>query len=196
MTGIVEQATKVLSSEPPRIKPESYVLPTAGSGNSSPGISAGQLQEQVKVLIDQFVALASPRTALDGAMPRGAPSFGRDWYTAEAQTSLEPAPVLSPAGSVMPGTTAQISITLVNDDDHPAQIAFLSTDLIGEDGARISAENIAFQPRELSLAARNTSVVNFRVTVPTGTRSGVYSGLVRASRLDYLHAVVMVTIES
>ena len=35
-----------------------------------------------------------------------------------------------------------------------------------------------------------------RMVVPAQTRCGVYSGLVRASKLDYLHAVVVVQVES
>jgi hypothetical protein len=34
-----------------------------------------------------------------------------------------------------------------------------------------------------------------RVVVPAQTRCGVYSGLIRASRLDYLHAVLVVQVE-
>jgi hypothetical protein len=33
------------------------------------------------------------------------------------------------------------------------------------------------------------------VDVPVQTTGGVYSGLIRASRLDYLHAVMVVQVE-
>lgn len=194
-TGIVEQATAVLSSEPSRINPVPYAKQAASIGATPKGAWAGQLEAQVKTLVDQFVALASQPPALDLAMPQVMPFGGGDWLPDAAQTGIEPAPVLSPSGPVAPGSTAQITIKLVNEDDQSAQIAFLSTDLVGEDGGRISAENISFQPREVTLAASGTSVVVVRINIPAQTRCGIYSGLVRASKLDYLHAVLVVQVE-
>jgi hypothetical protein len=193
MTGIVEQATKVLSSEQPRIKPEPYVLPTASSGISSQGISAGQLQEQVKVLIDKFVALASQSPPLDTALPQSMLFGGRE-SPSDAALTIEPAPVLSPSGPVAPGSTAQVRIKLVNEDDQPAYIDFLSTALVGENGAQIPTANISFEPHEMTLAPGSTGAVIVRTTIPARTRSGVYSGLLRASTLDYLHAVLVVQV--
>jgi hypothetical protein len=37
--------------------------------------------------------------------------------------------------------------------------------------------------------------VTARVVIPAQTRCGVYSGLMRASKLDYLHAVLVVQVE-
>lgn len=194
MTGIVEQATQVLSSEQPRVKPEPYVLPATGSGNSSQGISAGQLQEQVKVLIDQFVALASQPPQLDTALPKTMLFGERESPADPARPAIEPAPVISPSGPVAPGGSAQVSIKLVNEDDQPAHIGLLSTTLLGEDGAQIPAANVSFEPNEMTLAPGSTGAVIVRTTIPTRTRSGVYSGLLRASRLDYLHAVLVVQV--
>ena len=55
---------------------------------------------------------------------------------------------------------------------------------------------ISFQPRELMLSPGKTGEVTVRVVVPAQTRCGVYSGLVRASKLDYLHAVLVVQVEA
>jgi hypothetical protein len=196
MTGIVEQATKVLASEQPRIKPEPYVLPAAGSSISSQGISAGQLQEQVKVLIDQFVALASRAQPLGTALPQAMLVRGRESSADPAGLTIEPAPVLSPSGPVAPGSTAQVSIKLVNEDDQPAYVGFLSTALVGEDGAQIPAVNVSFHPREMTLEPGRNGAVIVSVTIPAQARGGFYSGLLRASRLEYLHAVLVVQVES
>ena len=72
---------------------------------------------------------------------------------------VEPAPVLASSGPVAPGGTAQISVSLVNEDEQSAQIVFFSTGLIGEDGACIPAERISFQPRELMLSPGKTGEV-------------------------------------
>jgi hypothetical protein len=108
---------------------------------------------------------------------------------------VEPAPVLSPPGPIAPGGSAQFAISLVNDDERPAQVAFFSTDLIGEDGAHLPAEGVSFRPRELTLLSGQAGDVIVRVVVPAHTRCGVYSGLIRASTLEYLHAVLVVQVE-
>ena len=123
-TGIVEQAAAVLSSEPSRIHPVPYARRAANIDASPQSAWAGQLEAQVKTLVDQFVALAIQAPALDGAMPPGMPFAGSNRLPDTAQMSIDPAPVLSPPGPVAPGGTAQITIgrapdsTLVLDDDY------------------------------------------------------------------------------
>jgi hypothetical protein len=193
-TGIVEQATTVLASERPGVSPVPSVWPDAGSIASTQSIQSSELQAQLSQLIEQFVALASRPPSLDAGaqLPRTvlerAPS-------SDASCVVEPAPVLAPPGPVAPGGTAQISISLVNEDQQPAQIVFFSTGLIGEDGERIPAERVSFQPRELMLLPGKTGEVIVGVVIPAQTRCGVYSGLVRASKLDYLHAVLVVQVD-
>ena len=60
----------------------------------------------------------------------------------------------------------------------------------------LPAEMVSFQPRELMLSPGKTGEVTVRVVIPAQTRCGVYSGLVRASKLDYLHAVLVVQVEA
>lgn len=193
LTGVVDQAAAILASERPSVNPTSSARLDPGSLASTQGTRIGQLQEQVDVLIERLAALVAqppaPAAALSGFVP--VPEATAD----AGHLIVEPAPVLSPAGPVMPGATAQISISLVNEDEEPARIGFMSTSLIGEDGGQIAAERISFEPRELTLQPGDTGEVIVRMLVPAGTRCGVYSGLVRASKLDYLHAVVMVEVQ-
>jgi hypothetical protein len=109
--------------------------------------------------------------------------------------TIEPAPVLAAAGPVRRGETAQINISLVNEDERPARIAFISTGLIGDAGERIGPERVSFKPQEVTLQPGEAGKVNVCVDVPVQMSCGVYSGLVRASILDYLHAVVVVQVE-
>jgi hypothetical protein len=192
-TGIVDQATTVLALERPSRSPALSAWTDASSIASTPSAQVGQLQTQLSRLIEQFVALASrpPNlTAGAPAVPEQAPSSDASCMV------VEPAPVLAPSGPVAPGATAQISASLVNEDEQPAQIVFFSTGLIGEDGACIAAERISFQPCELMLSPGKTGEVWVRVAIPAQTRCGVYSGLIRASKLDYLHAVLVLQVES
>jgi hypothetical protein len=195
VTGIVDQAAAVLASERSNVSPMPSAHSDAGSVASKQSTQISQLQEQVNALIEQLVALASRPPVLDVAAPQSTILAGRKSSLDSAQPNVEPAPVLSPAGPVAPGGTAQISVSLVNEDEQPAQIVFLSTGLIGEGGEQIPAEGISFQPRELTLQPGDTGEVIVRVTVPAQTRCGVYSGLIRASKLDYLHAVSLVQVE-
>jgi hypothetical protein len=164
-------------------------------GSIPPTQSTQILQQQVNELIEQVVGLAAGRPpGLEAATPPSANLPGPLSDTSDL--IVEPAPVLSPPGPVAPGTTAQIRISLVNEDEQPAQIAFFSTGLIGEDGERIPAERVSCQPRELTLSPGKTGEVTVGVVIPAQTRRGVYSGLVRASKLDYLHAVLVVQVDN
>jgi hypothetical protein len=193
ITGIVEQATAVLATERPSPAPYAWSDVSSASTQSA---RISQLQEQVNALIEQLVPLASRPPALDIAAAQLTSGSEQKAPSDSAHLIVEPAPVLSPAGPIAPGGAAQICISLVNEDNQPAQIVFFSTGLVGEDGERIPAERISFEPRELILSPGKTGEVMVRMVVPAQTRCGVYSGLVRASKLDYLHAVVVVQVES
>ena len=195
VTGIVDQAAAVLASERPGGPREPSAWTDAGPAASTQNTRVGQLQQQVNQLIEQFVALASrpPSVDLPASLPIKIPGYQP---SADAGSLVvEPAPVLAPPAPVAPGGTAHISISLVNEDEQPAQIAFFSTGLIGQDGECISAERVSFQPRELMLSPGQTAEVIVSVVIPAQTRCGVYSGLVRASKLDYLHAVLVVQVD-
>ena len=194
ITGIVEQATAVLASERPSVSSAPYAWSDMSSA-STQSARISQLQEQVNALIEQLVPLVSRPPALDIAAAQLTSVSGQKPPSDSAHLIVEPAPVLSPAGPIAPGGAAQICISLVNEDDQPAQIVFFSTGLVGEDGERIPAERISFEPRELILSPGKTGEVMVRMVVPAQTRCGVYSGLVRASKLDYLHAVLVVQVE-
>ena len=195
-TGIVEQAVAVLASERPSTRAAPPVRSIAGPLAAVQSTQVSQLQEQVSQLVEQFVSLASrppvpdAGTALPAIVP--GPTSGSD----TAGTVVEPAPVVAPPGPVAPGGTAQIRISLVNEDEQPAQIAFFSTDLVGSDGQHIPAARVSCQPGDLTLAPGVVGEVLVSVAIPQQTRCGVYSGLIRASKLDYLHAVLVVQVET
>lgn len=193
MTGIVEQAAEVLASE----RPSGRASASSGTDSvaSAQGTQIDQLREQANELVERLIALAAGQRGFQTALSPSAGLPGSGPPSDRSELTVEPAPVLSAPGPVAPGATAQIRIPLVNDDEQPAQIAFFSTDLIGEDGQRIPAEGVSFQPRELTLASSNAGDVTVRVIIPAQTRCGIYSGLIRASKLDYLHAVLIVQVE-
>ncbi len=196
ITGIVEQAAAVLASARPSGSAGSPAGPGAGSIASTQSTQVSQLQAQLNELIEQVVALAGRPPGLQTAAPPSSTFPGQASPSDAADLVVEPAPVLSPPGPVAPGGAGQTKISLVNEDEQPAQIVFFSTALIGDDGEHIPAEWVSFQPRELTLSPGKTGEVIVRVAVPWQTRCGIYSGLVRASKLDYLHAVLVVQVEA
>ena len=195
-TGIVEQATAVLASERPAVASPRPARAGAVTVAPNPNLQVDQLQQQLNRLIEQFVALASRPSSLGASPPLPTAVVGQSPLSDASHVVIEPAPVLAPPGPIAPGGTAQIAISLVNEDEESAEIVFFGTGLIGDDGARIPAERISFQPRELMLSPGQTGEVVVRIAVPAQMRCGVYSGLIRASKLDYLHAVVVMQVES
>jgi hypothetical protein len=194
-TGIVEQAAAVLASERPSAGRAPAPRSEIGSVASTPSTQVSQIQGQVNAFVEQLATLVGrPAIPATGA-PLSPSQLVQHPASIAAECVVEPAPVLSPAGPVAPGGTAQISISLANEDEQSAQIAFFSTGLIGEDGRCIPAERVSFQPRELMLPPGGSGEVTARVVIPAQTRCGVYSGLMRASKLDYLHAVLVVQVE-
>jgi hypothetical protein len=115
---------------------------------------------------------SGPNTLAAGAMP----------------TLMIPAPVA-------PGGTSEVMLSVENDTESPtATFEFHSTDLIDQDGHRIAAEHVSFSSRSLSVGPHQTEKVGIRVTVPTGTPAGRYSGMLQASRMDHLRAILLIDI--
>lgn len=114
--------------------------------------------------------------------------------TANAGAGVEPAPVLTAPGLVAPGGLARIEFSLVNDDSRPASMTFFCTGLVGDAGARIGAEQISFEPPALTLAPGLTRRVSVQIAIPAQAAPGLYAGLMRASQIDPLHAVLMLRV--
>lgn len=157
---------------------------------SSPDTAAqaGALQGRLNALIEEVVSIVSSSRADLGANPAPTPHD-------DAAQAVEPAPVVGPCTPTLAGTAAQVRIALCNEDSAPVQLSFLSTGLIGDSGASIGAAHIAFQPARLDLAPGAQAELIVVVQVPAQTHPGVYSGLIRASQLDYLHAVLVIQVQ-
>ena len=143
------------------------------------------------------VQRSSPSIAKESVpapIPHTSPSVEHDAGDA-ADRLIEPAPVLFAAKPVAPGGTAAVVISLENEDVFAVEVAFFCTGLIDRDGALIPAERVSFQPQELTLGAGKEGTVEVHVAIPGDARDGVYTGLIRASKLDYLHAVLVVQVD-
>jgi len=104
-------------------------------------------------------------------------------------------PTLMMPNSIKAGESAEVPMTLENDSDKSTdELKFLSTDLVNASGDRISSEKTTFTPSSLIIGPNKAEKVTVTVRVPEGTPPGVYSGLVQATKLDQLRALLMVQV--
>lgn len=166
--------------------PYQPIAPPTSYANTS--AQAGELQGRLNALVEQIVSIIGS--------PRAEPTTDAgDRANDDDVNAVDPAPVVGSCMPVMAGTATQILIALCNEDATPACLSFLSTGLVGESGATISAANISFQPSRLDLQPGAHAELFVIVQVPSQTHPGVYSGLIRASQLDYLHAVLVIEVK-
>lgn len=105
-------------------------------------------------------------------------------------------PSLAVPTPVKAGTSIDIPMTLENASSKPTEAFYLlSSDLINPSGERIKAQQISFKPDKLVIEPQNSTIVTIRVSVPEQTPPGVYSGLLQATRLEQLRAVLSIQIE-
>ena len=105
-------------------------------------------------------------------------------------------PTVSPTESGHAGATAELSMSLENDGDTPTEeFAFHATDLVNPAGDRIAAALITFTPISIVIPPHDRARLAIRIAVPEGTSAGIYTGVLQASRLSQLRAMLLVPIE-
>lgn len=98
-------------------------------------------------------------------------------------------------GHVAAGAAAEVSMALENASDVAiASFKLHSSDLVSASGARISASHVSFTPGTLSVGPKQSGRVTVRVEVPARTPAGNYEGLVRATQLESLRAMLTVVV--
>lgn len=148
--------------------------------------------EVVDILLDMVVLAGNSLGALSERVvtvrPGGAaaPKAGADTTASLAM----PRPIA-------PGASLSVPMTLENAADAPTEtLRFHCSDLLGANGARLAASQIGFTPAELSIPARGSATVQISVSVPSDAAPGSYAGLLLASKLDQVRAVLTVQVES
>jgi len=112
-----------------------------------------------------------------------------------ARQESGPAPFLKVPGVLKSGQSVQVPMTLENSGDAPTEsLRFLSTDLMSPAGGRIPARQLAFKPAALTIKPRGRETVLVQLKIPSGTKPGLYSGLIQSSQMDQLCAVLAVQV--
>jgi hypothetical protein len=105
-------------------------------------------------------------------------------------------PSLDVPHKVRAGESIEVPLAVENAGDAPTEaIEFHSSDLVSATGARITAGRVSFAPPALVIAPGQSEVVKVTLSVPADTPPGIYAGLLQASKLHQLRAVVTVQIE-
>lgn len=194
--NIVQQATSILQRET-AVVPAS--APSDSLTDAAPPVSllkadqiearADQLRRQAGDLVEGVLSMifaagsASPSPAALGPATMSGPSAAGH------------APLIKPAGAVKAGNLAKIPFTITNDGPSTIDLAFYSSDLIGDSGFGIPARKVNFVPRLQSLRPQESTTLEALIPIPPQTPAGTYAGLIQATALEYLRAVLTVAVE-
>ncbi|MDD5507672.1 MAG: hypothetical protein PHD25_04995 [Bacteroidales bacterium] len=115
-------------------------------------------------------------------------------------TKTEEAPVsdvpkLEMPEPMKPGTETEVPMELENKSREVTDVfSMYCTDLISSQGKRIAAGNITFAPDTIKIGPGQTARVTVKVSVPRTTPAGSYSGLVQATNLYQLRAILIIRV--
>ena len=98
-------------------------------------------------------------------------------------------------GTIAPGGQGELTMSLENESDETvAEFTLHSSELVSAGGSRIPADHVSFKPATLSVAPRTSGMVTVRIRVPSDAVPGTYEGLLRATQLDGLRAMLVVQV--
>lgn len=105
-------------------------------------------------------------------------------------------PALRVPGKVKAGETGAVAMSLENPSDAgTSRFTLHASDLVSASGEHIESRSIAFSPSSLSVGPRQAGRVEVSIAVPAGTPAGTYEGLVRATQMEELRAMLTIVVE-
>lgn len=94
-----------------------------------------------------------------------------------------------------PGQRVTVSMGLENAGDTTVEaVNFIASDLITSSGLKIAASDILFEPELINIAPNSRVQVQISVNVPDDASPGTYSGMLVASKLEQVRAVLNVPV--
>lgn len=149
--------------------------------------------EVVDILLD---LLTSATKYFGGLTQRVITIRGVGRKQTEEHTAPGQLPTLMIPKSIKAGESAEVTMTLENASNQETDVfSFHSTDLVNAAGDRIDAKQVAFAPSSITIGPRKKDKVVVTVRIPKRTVSGVYSGLIQATKLDQLRAVLIAEVD-
>ncbi len=166
------------------------------SGNSQEVVQ--RFRKDAHDVVDILLDLVNVATNAVSGLSERAVSIGLGQQQPPAQnnnTSAAAVPTLAVPALAKAGQTIEIPMTLENESEQPIEtLNFLSSDLVNTDGERIAAGQISFLPENLVIEPKKTSTITVVVRIPDNAAPGVYSGLLQATRMGQLRAVMSIQI--
>lgn len=132
--------------------------------------------------VNELANLLSLKSNLPGGLSESAPS------------SEAGVPLLQPAHPSHTGETVQISFKVHNDRSEPTQTKVFCTDLHSCQGDLIAQDAISIAPNPLNLAPDATESINLSIQLPQHLPKGEYSGILMATELSYLKAMISLNV--
>lgn len=195
---IVSQASTILEEElaagiGAAKQIEARLVDVAEMRSTNPDEVMARFRRDAHEVVDIVLDLLNvPTRSLGGLVQRISVGDG----SPAAVASPSDAPTIKLPGDVPAGGSATVPFSLENDGDTPtAEFTFQATDLVNADGEKIAASHVTFEPASLTIPAHDRESVTISVEVPKGTAPGVYSGLVLASKLERVRAVLVVSVD-
>lgn len=148
-------------------------------------------------VVDILLDMVTVATNAVGGLTQRAVTIGSPKRAGDAApAAMAGTPSLDVPYKVKAGESIELPLALENGGDAPTEaLDFHSSDLVSAGGQRIEAGRVSFAPQSLVIAPRHSEVVKVTVAVPAGTPPGTYAGLLQASKLEQLRAIVTVQIE-
>ncbi len=112
-----------------------------------------------------------------------------------SQDECESVPILRSRQSIRAGEVGSLTFKLHNDSETAASFTLHCTDLLSGSGGRIASQAVEFTPQNVQLKQDDSIEAMLKFRVPQGSIPGIYSGLLIASELSYLQAVITFNVE-
>jgi hypothetical protein len=112
-----------------------------------------------------------------------------------SQSECDSVPILRSRQSIRAGEVGSLTFKLHNDSETAASFTLHCTDLLSGSGGRIANQAVEFTLQNLQLEKDAEVEVTLKCKVPPGSIPGIYSGLLIASELSYLQAVITFMVE-
>ena len=154
-----------------------------------------RFRQDAHEIVDLAVDVLSGALTSLGGLAKSAVSV-RDQGGGDGGRAPSRVPTLVMPASVSPGSKADVAMSVENDSDQPTEPFELNaSDLISGSGDRIAASQVKFTPRSLKIRPASTAKIVVELAVPAQTPPGTYSGLLQATKLEPVRAVLVVTVE-
>jgi len=157
---------------------------------------ARKMRRDVHDVVDILVDLVETGVQSAGGLAQKAVKLRPEQGFGSRQPPPGNIPTLTTGTPLEPGGTAEIKMTLENvSDTETEEFNFTASDLINAAiGEQIDAEQVSISPSPVSIAPNGECTVTIQVKVPPKTPAGVYSGLLQATRMDRLRAILTVQV--